>query len=110
LENLKPSLQSAYKIAGVKIRKAHDTNKKFYDRKATIRKFKVGEQVFLYNPARKQHSSKKFWSPWKGKFRVIEQLPNKLNYRIRDTRGKEFVVHVNQLQRARNQGTWKEKS
>jgi hypothetical protein len=60
LENLKSSLQAGYKSAGANVRKVHYANKTFYDFKSTIREYKVGDEVFLYNPARKSHRSKKF--------------------------------------------------
>jgi hypothetical protein len=108
LENLKLSLQLAYKIAGVNIRKAHVSNKTFYDRKATVREFKEGDLVYLFNPARKPRSSKTFWYPWRGHYYIIAQQANKLHYRIKDIIGKVSVVHVNRLQKARNQNSWRE--
>jgi hypothetical protein len=76
LENLKSSLQLAYKIARANTRNAHVSNKKFYDRKATSREFKEGDPVYLFNPARKPGTSKKLWYPWRGPSYIMAQLAN----------------------------------
>jgi hypothetical protein len=63
LENLKSTLQSAYKIVRENNRKSHDTKKQRYDQRARERKFRPGEIVYLFNPARKPgHSSKFFFA------------------------------------------------
>jgi hypothetical protein len=109
LKKLRSSLQLAYKITRKNIRKTHAANKKYYDRKAETRDIKIGDVVYLFNPAR-PHCSRKFWNPWAGPFCVIVQMENKLNYCIKNQQGKEFAVHINRLQKASNQAVWKEKS
>jgi hypothetical protein len=47
LENLKSTLQSAYKIVRENNRKSHDTNKRYYDQRAKERQFRPGEIVYL---------------------------------------------------------------
>jgi transposase InsO family protein len=61
LENLKSTLQLAYKIVRENNRKLHDTNKRYYDQKAKERSFQPGEIVYLFNPARKPGQSAKFF-------------------------------------------------
>jgi hypothetical protein len=51
LENLRASLKSAHKLAAEMNRKAQQTNKWFYGRKAKERSFEVGDLVYLYSPA-----------------------------------------------------------
>jgi len=41
-------------------RKAHQINKRLYDRHAKFRSFEAGDQVYLYNPAVKPGTSKSF--------------------------------------------------
>jgi len=65
--------------------------------------------VHLYNPTRKPGQSCKFFSVWQGPYRVIVRL-SKLNYRVENQQGKEFVVHLNRMKRAFKQGIWKAKS
>ena len=83
------------------------TNKEYFDRKAKERNFE-DETVYLFNPAKKPGQSSKFWSVWVGPCKAVARL-SKLNYRIVNLQGKEFVVHVNRLKRAYNQGIWRTK-
>jgi hypothetical protein len=108
LKNLKSTLQSAYKIVRENNCKSHDTNKRNYDQKAKKRQFRPGEIVYLFNPARKPGQSSKFFFAWQGPYKVTARL-SKLNYRVVNQQGKEFVVHINRMKRAFKQGIWKEK-
>jgi len=53
LENLKSSLQPAYKAVKKANRQSHLKNKRLYDRKAKLRNFQSADTVYLYNSARK---------------------------------------------------------
>jgi hypothetical protein len=64
--------------------------------------------VYLYNPTRKPGQSYKFLSLWQGPYKVTVRL-SKLNYRVENEQGKEFVVHINRMKRAFKQGNWKSK-
>jgi len=64
LQNLKASLNSAYKCVNKANIKAHQNNKRLYDRRAKLWKFKVGDLVYLYSPAMKPGLSRKFNKPW----------------------------------------------
>ena len=99
-------MKLAYKIIRQNVRKTYQANKRYYDRTAKERTFKVGD-VNLFNPARKPGQSKKFWKKWSGPFKVIAKV-SKLNYRVVNPQGKEFSVHVNRLKLAHNQGIWQE--
>ena len=57
---------------------------------------------------KKPGQSSKFWKPWIGPFKVVARL-FKLNYCIRNLRGKVSIVHVNRLKQAYRKGIWKEK-
>jgi hypothetical protein len=108
LENLKFTLQSAYNIVRANNRKLQDTNKRYYDQKSKERSFQPGEIVYLFNPARKPGQSSKFFFAWEGPYKVTARL-SKLNYRVVNQQGKEFVVHLNRMKRAFEQGIWKVK-
>jgi len=54
LENLKSSLNLAYKMVRRNIRKSNETNRQYYERKAKKRSFKVNDWVYLFNPTRKR--------------------------------------------------------
>jgi hypothetical protein len=67
-----------------------------------------GDIVYLFSPVKKPGQSSKFWSPWAGSYKVAARL-SKLNYRIVNLLGNEFVVRVNRLKRAYNPGILKAK-
>jgi hypothetical protein len=46
---------------------------------------------------------------WQGPYKVTARL-SKINYRVVNQQGKEFVVHLNRMKRAFKQGIWKEKN
>jgi hypothetical protein len=106
LENLISSLRKAYKLVRRNNRKSHQVNKRYYDRRATLRKFEVGDVVDLFNPAKKPGHCPKFRKPWTGPYRVQAKLSD-LNYQIVNRFGKDLVVHVNRLNKAYNQNVWK---
>jgi len=101
LENLKASLNLAYKLVAKANRKAHQNNKRLYDRRAKVRNFEENDLVYLYNPAKKPGLTRKFHKPWTGPFKIVKKISD-LNYRIVDQNGKLQVVHVNRLKRAYN--------
>jgi len=68
LENLKSSLQLAYKAVKNANRQSHLNNKRLYDRKAKLRNFQLEDIVYLYNPARKPGKCFKFHKFWTGPF------------------------------------------
>ena len=70
LENLKASLKAAYKYVNKSNKKSHQDNKRLYDRRAKLRKFKVGDIVYLYSPAMKPGLSRKFNKPWSGPHKI----------------------------------------
>jgi len=48
IENLKSSLRMAYKEVAKGNRKAHQSNKRFYDRKAKVQHFEENDGVFVH--------------------------------------------------------------
>ena len=80
---------------------AHEYQKRYYDQRVRLRRFEVGDKVFLHNTANKVGFSPKLTKTnWKGPYRVIERKGD-LNYRIRHcTTLKEEFVNVNRLKPA----------
>ena len=105
LENLKSRLRTAYKMAREQGRRSHETNKRYYDKRAKHREFEVGDTVYLYNPVVKKRVSAKFRRPGVGPWRVTEKK-SRLNYAIVDWRGKRLVAHVNRLKKAYRPVDW----
>jgi hypothetical protein len=87
------------------MQKAQVVSKRYYDGRAQERELKVGDLVYLHNAVRKKHQSKKFWTPWNEKFKIIG-TKGKLNYRIVNMRGKEQVVHANRLMKVNAPVKW----
>jgi hypothetical protein len=109
LQNLKASVKSAYKCVREANKKAHQNNKRLYDRKAKFRKFEIGDLVYLYNPTMKCGLSKKFRKSWSGPYQVTRVITH-LNYEIMDQNNKKQIVHVNRIKPAYNSETWNPKT
>jgi hypothetical protein len=105
LENLKSSLNVAYKTVRRNIRKSNATNRQYYDRKAKKRSFEVNDMVYLFNPARKRGQFSKYKFSWADPFRVLGKLSD-INYRIANRQGREFTVHVNKIKTAYKKKIW----
>jgi hypothetical protein len=95
LEKLKTSLRQANKDVRLNNQKSHKKNKAYYDKKAKERTFEVNDKVYLFCPARKAGRCHTFIAFWQGSI-VVKRLSD-LNYKIVDKKGKEFVVHINRL-------------
>ena len=99
VDRLRASLKNAYKAVSVANRTAHQTNKRYYNRRARNREFQVDEWVYFYNPARKPGLSRKFFKPWSGIFQIMAKVSD-LNYEILGHKDRKLVVHVNRLKAA----------
>ena len=99
VDRLRASLKNASKAVSSANRTAHQTNKRYYDRRALHREFYLGECVYLYNPARKPGLSRKFFKPWSGPFQITANVSD-LNYKILGHKDRKLVVHVNRLKAA----------
>ena len=79
LQNLRASRNAAYKCVNKPNKKAHQNNKRLYDRRAKLRKFKVGDLVYLYSLAMNPGLSRKFNKPWSGPHKITRVVtPPKL--------------------------------
>ncbi len=76
---------------------ATDTQKRSYDHRVTKEKYKVGDAVWLHNPARRRGLSPKLSRPWEGPFTVTAKLSD-VTFRIqKSARSRPKVVHSNRL-------------
>jgi len=71
LQKLKASLNAAYEC----INKANKRCTKLYERRAKLRKFKVGDLVCLYSPGMKPGLFRKFNKPRSGPHKITSELP-----------------------------------
>ena len=71
------------------IKRAFDVKKKF-------RQFKIKDKVLLYIPSPPVGQNKKFYTPWRGIYEVIEKT-SKLTYIVRKKGGRKRIAHINRL-------------
>ncbi len=69
--------------------------KDYYDQKAKMPTFEIGQRVWVYTPKTKKGLSKKLLHNWFGPYRIVEQL-SPVHFRLRtDTNQKvTFAVHA----------------
>ena len=75
---------------------ARASSKRAFDVKAKFKQFKVHDQVLLYLPSPPKGHNKKFYTPWKGIYHVIEKT-SPLTYIVRKKGGRKRRAHVNRL-------------
>jgi transposase InsO family protein len=107
LENLKLNLRKAYEEATKNNRKAHEVNKKYYDRKAKERNSEVDDKVYLFCPAKKPGRCQNFRKFWRGLYRIVEVSDS--NYNILDVTGKE-QTSCKQAEKSYDQRPWKQET
>ena len=66
-------LPEAWKLARDHIKKAQQCQKKHYDYKTRLLRFKVGDKVFVYMPAAKVCNAYKFARSFYGPYHVVGQ-------------------------------------
>lgn len=89
--NLREKLEETCKLAQEELRKSQSRYKLYYDRKATDRKFKVGDEVLLMLPT----AHNKLLLQWKGPYVVVERK-GPMDYII-DINGTRKIFHANML-------------
>ena len=92
------SLQDAYALARDNLQTASSRQKELYDGKIHGKPYKVGDLVWLHNPAMPRGQARKLYCPWTGPYKVVKMLSTVV-YRIQDTRGRRRrkVIHFNRL-------------
>ena len=95
---LRKSMQDAYALARDNLQTASYRQKELYDEKIHGKPYKVGDLVWLHNPAMPRGQARKLYCPWTGPYKVVKIL-SKVVYRIQDTRGRRRrkVIHFNRL-------------
>jgi hypothetical protein len=91
--DLKERLEETCKLATTELSKSQARYKRYYDRNARDRKFKVGDQVLLLLPT--QHN--KLQMQWQGPYPVKEKV-GIMDYRV-EVRGKLKLYHANLLKK-----------
>ena len=90
---LKDKLDELHEFARSRMKIASDAMKRKYDIKSNLREFRVGEAVWLFDPTRKVSLNPKLQRPWKGPFKVFEEISDILYAVQQSPRHKTRIVH-----------------
>lgn len=99
---LRERLENAYEVAVKHSTKSAESRALIHNKKKTLRKFEVGDWVYLFDPAVKPGVSKKYLRPWRGPYRITKRMSDVL-YQIEDGSGKLTIIHLNRLKEANPQ-------
>ena len=88
---LRERLEETCQLARDNLEKVQFKQKTYYDKRARLRKFDVGDKVLLLLPT----DSNKLLLQWKGPYEVVE-IVNRMDYRV-DVDGVVGTYHANML-------------
>ena len=94
IKEVRKTLKNAYDVIRVNLDVAHKKRKDVKDKHCAETNFRIGDRVWLFNPAVKVGQTKKFSSLWRGPYTVIDRV-SPVNYRIGTTSTQ--IVHYNRL-------------
>ena len=96
--HLRRSLSEAYSDVRHQLQAAHQRQKEVYNKRVHGEPYKVGDLVWLHNPAVPPGQSRKLHHPWTGPFQVLEKI-SEADYRIKEAHRKKAptVVHFDRL-------------
>jgi len=94
-QNLKSTLQEAYKWAEINRDSRVDKEKINYDRKSRAAKYQIGDLVLLLDEAKKKGVSNKFRKKWKGPYSVIEVNETGQVVKIKPAKNNGRSINVN---------------
>ena len=77
-QEVRDTLQNAYRAAREKLLVAHIRQKDYYDRRTQGTRYSVGDSVWLWSPVPKKGVAPKFHEPWTGPFEVSKRNNLKL--------------------------------
>ena len=106
-QNLK-RLRIAYQLVRENLRDARVAHKEYYDRRAKIGTFEIGDRVLKDVRVVKKGHSKKFTPKYYGPFRVIEVLSDRTVRILADGKSKSELIHVNRLKPLHFTEIWKD--
>ena len=89
-------LQYAQKLCYTNDIDARAASKRSFDVKTSFRRFKEGDDVLLYIPSPPKGENSKFYTPWRGIYKVIERT-SQLTYVVHKKGGRTRRAHVNRL-------------
>jgi hypothetical protein len=97
VDELRVRLETAYEHARKAIGRQAETQKRYFDHKASITSLKLGQPVWLLSMKKKPGVSRKLTSPWVQGYVVVDVLDDVTVKIQASPRSKPLVVHVNRL-------------
>ena len=96
--NLHASLEAAYAFVQHQMHHRLEYQKSCYDTRTQGKPFRIGDMVWLHNPAVPHGRSRKLHRPWTGPYRVVARLSDAV-YHLQHVhcRRKRPVVHFDRL-------------
>lgn len=95
VEDLRSKLLEINQLTREFQQKSRTKQKTQYDKKAKVRKYKVGQKVYLYVPQIKRHRVRKLARLWRGPYKITK-IVSDLNVVLR-IRKREVTVHINRI-------------
>ena len=89
-------LQYTQKICYENDLESRAASKRAFDVKKKFRQFKIKDKVLLYIPSPPKGNNAKFYTPWRGVYKVVEKTSG-LTYIVRKKGGRNRTAHVNRL-------------
>ena len=85
-------------MARENLQRAQQKMKDYYDQKAKMPTFEVGQRVWVYTPKTKKGLSKKLLHNWFGPYRIVEKS-SPVHFRLHTDTNKKvtFAVHANRM-------------
>jgi len=94
-QELKERIRAANKIARENVKIEKEKAKKQYDKRTHIAKFRVGDQVLLYDETVRRGRAKKLEALWIGPYVIIKKLSD-VTYAVKKGR-RTMQVHANRI-------------
>ena len=101
-------MRKAHGLAKKNTQEAQLRQKVQYDKKATERRFDIGDLVYMTEPVVPKGLSKKFRVKWKGPYRIVDQLGDCLYEILSPGENKSRRIHANRLKLLSEKGPWEE--
>jgi transposase InsO family protein len=94
---MEQTLRQVFKLVRDHLKAASVIQKRYYDRASNVRKLKIGQGVWLYNPQRRKGKSPKLQVSWEGPYAVIRIYRNVVVEIKASSRCRSKVVHIDRL-------------
>lgn len=100
---LKEKMESCHKFVRENTGCSMQRQKKIHDQRNSYELFNVGDMVYIYFPVKKQGTSVKFTSFWKGPYNVVDKLSDIL-YKVDCGRNQSLqVIHCDRMRKCKDQ-------